>query len=392
MGQNKNVVLGITGSIAVYKAGDLCRRLVEKQFAVNCILTACAQKFVTALTFQTLSQNQVYTDLFAAARWEIEHISLAEKAGLILIAPATAEIISRLAAGRANDLLTATVLSSSCPVLIAPAMNEKMFLHPLTQKNIQLLKNIGYRFVEPESGGLACGRQGVGRLASIENILSAVDKILSVSKDLLGKKILITAGPTREYLDPVRFISNGSSGEMGYTLAEEAALRGAEVVLVSGPTNRFCAVTTVKVIKVDSAREMKAIVEKHFSSADIVIACAAVADYRPGKISPSKIKKRNDKMFLELVKNPDILAGLGAKKGKKKLVGFALETENLERNARKKLREKNLDLIIANKPEAIGAKAVKQVIILSKTNKTILPSVTKQELAKKILNLIGSLG
>lgn len=392
MERNKKVVLGITGSIAIYKACDLCRRLRERKIEVSCILTAAAQRFISPLVFQTLSQNKVYTDIFDNRTWEMEHISLAQDSDLILIAPATAEIISRLSNGRANDLLTATVLSATCPVLIAPAMNKNMYLHPLTQKNIQILKSIGYQFIEPEEGSLACGEEGVGRLASLEKILAEVNKHLSndrlvLSNNLKGRKILITAGPTREYWDPVRFISNGSSGQMGYTLAEVALNRGAEVVLISGPTN-LCPPSGVKTIFVDSAGQMQQEVEKHFPSSDVVIATAAVADYRPIKVNPTKLKKQKNEIALKLIRNPDILAQLGRKKGKKKLIGFALETEDIEKNARKKLAEKKLDLIIANGPEAIGENEVKDVIIISKKDKEFIPLITKRHLAEKILNKI----
>ncbi|MDH5661546.1 MAG: bifunctional phosphopantothenoylcysteine decarboxylase/phosphopantothenate--cysteine ligase CoaBC, partial [Elusimicrobiota bacterium] len=366
----RKVVLGITGSIAAYKACEIVSRLKEWGAEVFVIMTDAATHFVTPLTFQTLSGNKIYLNLFdLPEKWELEHISLAERADLILIAPATANIIAKLAGGIADDLLSTTVLASEAPTLIAPAMHETMYKNSFTQANIEKLKEKGFKFIGPEYGKLASGKSGVGRLASNDKIMDSVKDILDIERDMVGKTFLITAGPTREYLDPVRYISNASSGKMGYVLAEVAQRRGAEVILISGPTN-IKPPEGVNTIFVESALDMEKEVVKYVPRSDVVIASAAVSDYRPEKREKEKIKTKLQKKSINLVRNPDILGKLGKQKDAKCLIGFALETKDLEKNARQKLKEKNLDMIIANTAGAMSQNEA-TVKIFTKPGKTI---------------------
>ncbi len=349
--RNKKIILGVCGGIAVYKAIELLRLLSKAGADVHVIMTRAAQEFVTPLTFQTLSGNPVHTELFnLIAEREIGHISLADRADLCIIAPATANCIGKIAAGIADDMLTTTVMATKAPVLFAPAMNVNMYTNPIYQENEDKLRRFGCRFVAPVSGSLACGWEGKGKLAPPEAIFEAAVSALS-PRDLIGRKIMITAGPTREEIDPVRFISNYSSGKMGYALARAAQLRGAEVLLISGPT-ALPKPDGVRVVNVTSAVEMQNEVMTRLDGCDVIIKAAAVADYRPKMRSSTKIKKKADSTTIELVKNPDILAELGAiNTGIKRrpfLVGFAAETDALVENASKKLKEKNLDMIVAN--------------------------------------------
>jgi phosphopantothenoylcysteine decarboxylase / phosphopantothenate---cysteine ligase len=348
---DKKIILGVCGGIAAYKAIELLRLLTKAGADVHVIMTRAAQEFVAPLTFQTLSANPVHTELFnLIAEQEIGHISLADRADLFIIAPATANVIGKIAAGIADDMLTTTVMATKAPVLLAPAMNVNMLTNPIYKENEEKLRRFGYLFESPVSGSLACGWEGEGKLASPEAIFEGAVAALT-EKDLSGRTILITAGPTREEIDPVRYISNHSSGKMGYALARAARRRGAQVLLVSGPT-ALEKPDGVLVVNVTSAVEMQSEVMAHAAECDVVVKAAAVADYRPLVRSGTKIKKTDDSATIELVKNPDILAGLGGMGGGVKprpfLVGFAAETDALAENASKKLREKNLDMIVAN--------------------------------------------
>jgi phosphopantothenoylcysteine decarboxylase/phosphopantothenate--cysteine ligase len=349
--ENKKIILGVCGGIAAYKAIELLRLLTKGGGDVHVIMTRAAREFVTPLTFQTLSANPVHTELFSLiSEQEIGHISLADRADLFIIAPATANIIGKIAAGIADDILTTTVMATKAPVLFAPAMNVNMFTNPIYQENEAKLRRLGYLFEDPVSGALACGWQGDGKLASPEAIFEGAVAALT-EKDLAGRTVLITAGPTREELDPVRYISNHSSGKMGFALARAARRRGAKVLLVSGPT-ALAKPNGVRVIHVTSAVEMLNEVMEQASGCDVIIKAAAVADYRPLVRKSIKIKKKSAPATIELVKSPDILAELGQRdyglKPRPFLVGFAAETDSLTENAARKLSEKNLDMIVAN--------------------------------------------
>lgn len=361
---NKHIVIGVTGGIAVYKILDVASKLRKLGYSMNTIMTENACEFVKPLSFQTITNNYVVTDTFERPyHWEVEHIALAKKADVMLIAPATANIIGKIANGIADDMLSTTVMAARCPVVIAPAMNTAMYENPIVQENIAYLKEKGYLFIEPDSGWLACGDLGAGKLPAPEkiaryvvNVLEKADanKEVEVKRDLENKHILVTAGPTIEAIDPMRYITNHSSGKMGYAIAEDAAKRGAKVILVSGQTNLECP-PNVERINVRSAMEMYEAVHSHFEWADAVIKTAAVADYRPKVMSDHKIKKNGDNLILELVPNPDILKSLGERKSHQVLVGFAAETQNVIEYAEDKIRKKNLDFIVANNIAAAGA-------------------------------------
>lgn len=353
--KGKCVILGVTGGIAVYKAVELLRLLKKAEATVHVVMTRSACEFVTPLTFQTLSGNPVHTEMFnLITEQEIGHISLADRADLFIIAPATANFIGKLANGIADDLLTTTVMATKAPVLIAPAMNVNMYENRIYQENEAKLLRHGYLFAAPVSGYLACGWEGKGKLQEPAVIIEEAVKAVS-PKDMAGLKVLVTAGPTREPIDPVRYISNHSSGRMGYAIARDAGLRGAEVTLVSGPSE-IAAPAGVKLVRVESAAEMQAAVLSVAADFDVIIKAAAVADYRVAEPAGQKLKKKSDRLTLELVKNDDILAELGKRKHERQiLVGFAAETENLEANAAAKLATKNLDMIVANDVSLPGA-------------------------------------
>lgn len=345
--QGKQVVLGVSGGIAAYKAVELLRLLTKAGATVHVIMTNSAQEFVTPLTFQTLSSNPVHTELFnLISEREIGHISLADRADLFVIAPATANIVGKIAGGIADDMLSTTVMATKAPVVIAPAMNVNMYTNPIYRENQEKLCRLGYRFVAPERGALACGWEGEGKLAAPETILEACLAALT-PQDLAGRTIMITAGATREEIDPVRFISNHSSGRMGYALAGSAARRGARVILVSGPTC-LAVPSGVEAVRVESARDMRDAVLSRARDCSAIIKAAAVADYRPAERSTVKIKKGAPEKSIQLVKNPDILAELGALETRPFLVGFAAETGSLREFAARKLKEKNADMIVAN--------------------------------------------
>jgi phosphopantothenoylcysteine decarboxylase/phosphopantothenate--cysteine ligase len=387
-------VVGVTGGIACYKAVELVRLLVKDGLEVQVIMSRGATEFVTPLTFQTLSGRAVASDTFNLTQEsEIGHINLADSADLFVIAPATANIIGKIAAGIADDLLTTVLMATQAPVLIAPAMNIHMYANLILQENLRKLRRLGYFLMEPDEGYLACGYEGKGRLPEPEKILETIHGLLR-KRDLCDEKILITAGPSREALDPVRYISNRSSGKMGYALARVAQRRGAEVVLVSGPT-ALDAPTGTRLIGVTTALEMRAAVLQEFPACTTLIMAAAVADYRPVKAAATKIKKGPGPLELCLEPNPDILKELGAIKNGKFLVGFAAETEDLTGNARKKLNAKNLDMIVANDVahEGSGFDGDTNIAaILDRSGASrMLPLMTKDELAEHILDHMRAL-
>jgi phosphopantothenoylcysteine decarboxylase/phosphopantothenate--cysteine ligase len=392
--KNKKIVLGVSGGIAAYKTAELVRALVKQGTAVRVIMTQNATRFITPLTLQTLSQHPVYTDMFCPAEnYEMAHIALADFADAFVIAPATANIIGKIACGIGDDLLSTAVMAQNKPTLICPAMNDKMMANPMVQENIKKLKAAGYVVMDSGEGDLACGASGKGRLPETGEILEAVESLF-VQKDFAGKKILITAGPTQEAIDPVRFISNWSSGKMGYALAKAAHRRGAEVILVSGPTSLEVP-PVEKVIHVRTALEMHRAVMEEFKKADIIIKAAAVADYRPRNTASEKIKKGAASMILELEKNPDIIADVGKNKGGKILVGFAMETENLLENAQQKLKKKNMDLIVANdlREEGAGFRTDTNIVTLIDREGHIekLEKMTKIAVADEILERVKKL-
>lgn len=395
MDQKKRIVLGVTGGIAAYKAAELTSSLVKSGHDVHLILTKAALDFITPMTLQTLSKNPVWLDEPHLEKKDyVPHIDLAEKADLLAIVPATANTLAKIAHGIADNLLTATVLATKAPVLLAPAMNVNMYLNPVTQENLQKLRRLGYHIVDPEEGILACGAVGKGRLAAMPKILEAIENLLYPKQDFLGKKVLVTAGGTREALDPVRYIGNRSSGKMGFALAEEARKRGAEVILIAG------AVTVeppagVTYIKVERAAEMREAVLQYFPQAHVVLKAAAVADYAPVQTAKQKIKKNGDRLTIELQKTPDILEELGKLKTKQILVGFAAETEDLLANAREKLQKKKLDLIVANdvSKSGVGFDCDTNMVTLLYPDgrQTALPMLSKRETAAKILDAVASL-
>jgi phosphopantothenoylcysteine decarboxylase/phosphopantothenate--cysteine ligase len=390
----KRILLGVTGSIAAYKAVDILRRLTERGAEVRVAMTSHAARFVSRLTFETLSGRPVLSDEFSGAeRSVIGHIGITEDLDLALIAPATANIIGKIAAGIADDALTSALLAIDCPLLIAPAMNDRMYRNPFLQKNITTLKECGVRIIEPGTGSLACGTIGQGRLADTDLIIQEISSLF-VQKDLVGKTILVTAGPTREFVDAVRCISNPSTGKMGYALAAAARDRGAEVLLITGPT-QIAPPQGVRVIPVVSAGDMHRAVMEHLDRSHIVIMAAAVSDFRPLQISDRKIKKEDAGETLLLSRTEDILLELGKAGGERLLIGFAAETDNLELNALKKLKDKHLDMIIVNDLLKDGSgfgTDTNAVTIIDRTLKrTELPTMPKAAIAQHLMNAISEL-
>jgi len=387
---DSEVVLGITGGIAVYKAAELVRLLVSEGARVHVVMTAAACRFVTPLTFQTLSGNPVATELFSLVEESsIGHIALADRARVMVIAPATANTIGKISAGIADDLLSTVISATRAQVLLCPAMNVHMWENPIVQANIQRLRSLGYRFAEPGAGFLACGYEGKGRMAEPADILEDIRRILT-PQDLQGLKFLVTAGPTLEPLDPVRFISNRSSGKMGYALALAACRRGAEVTLVTGPT-ALPVPRGADAVAVETAADMQKAVADRFERVDVVIKAAAVADYAPREPALHKIKKdKSGSLSLELTATQDILARLGSAKKHQILVGFAAETQDLLPNARRKMEEKNLDIIVANDVTAPGSgfqHDTNQVKILRRDGSVEdLPLMPKDEVAHRVLD------
>ncbi|MCX7982685.1 MAG: bifunctional phosphopantothenoylcysteine decarboxylase/phosphopantothenate--cysteine ligase CoaBC [Syntrophales bacterium] len=386
----KSIVLGVTGGIAVYKAAELVRELVKAGASVRVVMTENATRFVSPLTFQVLSGNPVFTDMFKQDVYDINHISLTENVSLMVIAPATANVIGKIASGIADDLLTTTVMAMEQPVLICPAMNSRMYANAVVQGNIKRLVGLGYQFVPPGYGELACKTEGEGRLADLSAIMEGIKRALT-PQDLAGQRVLVTAGPTREAIDPVRFISNHSTGKMGYAIAQVASRRGAEVVLVSGPTY-LPAPVGVKLIYVSTAGEMRDAVLSWKDWSTVIIKAAAVADYRPSTQAKEKIKKSEEFLQISLERNPDILSEVAKEKGDRVVVGFAMETEALIDQAKKKLKEKNLDLICANdlgEPGAGFAVDTNRISIIDSAGRVeALPLMTKEEVAYHILDRV----
>jgi phosphopantothenoylcysteine decarboxylase/phosphopantothenate--cysteine ligase len=394
------IALGVTGGVAAYKAAELVRRLQQEQLDVQVVMTRAAQEFITPLTFAALTGQKVITDMFgdssagpANVESAIEHIAVAQRIDLLLIAPATADILGKLSHGIADDFLTTLYLATKAPVVVAPAMNVNMWDHPATQENIASLRTRGVHVVNPDEGYLACGMTGAGRLAATEAIAKKVCEVLGLRRDLEGQTVLVTAGPTREDIDPVRFLTNRSSGKMGYALAEAAQRRGARVILVSGPTERKIP-EAVDWIPVRTAEEMRRAVNEHAAGASIIIMAAAVADFRPASVQQSKIKRGEGKLMLELEPTPDILAQLGrqpqSENSRRVIVGFAAETDRVVDNARQKLARKGADMIVANDvtQEGAGFDTDTNIVtfFLRDGREIPLPKMDKLQVANRILD------
>jgi len=390
----KRVVLGVSASVAAYKAADLASRLVKSGVEVYPVLTAGAANFVQPATFRALTHHPCPIDTFEEPfPGEIAHIWLARNCDLLVIVPASMNVIARLANGIAEDMLTAAAMACTAPILLAPGMNTGMWNHPATQANLRKLRDYGYFFIEPTTGRLACRTEGVGRMADVDTIFAAIQEMLVRSGTWAGRRVLVTAGPTREPIDPVRFLSNRSSGKMGYALAEAARVRGADVTLVSGPT-ALAAPGGIEMVRVETAAEMQSAVRSHAPSADLILAAAAVSDFRPAEYAAQKVKKGAGAQALPLAANGDILAGLGReKRAGQTLVGFAAETEDVLGHARTKLTAKNLDWIVANDVSAEGAGFdgdTNVVTLLARDGSEVaLPLLTKREVAERILDAVG---
>lgn len=391
--ENRTILLGVTGGIAAFKAVEVASTLAQRGARVHVVMTRNATLFVTPLTFESITHRPVSVEFSSA--WETEHLPLAQSADLFLIAPTTANVIAKLAAGIADDLLTALALATNAPLLIAPAMHTNMWTHAATQANVATLAQRGATFVGPEHGWLASGEIGIGRLASLEAILQAAESVLTRKTDLQGVRVLITAGATREAIDPVRFISNRSSGKMGYALAEAARARGAEVTLISGPTS-LPAPPQVNVTHVQAAEEMLSAVLAHFDESDVLISAAAIADFKPSRTFEQKLKKAARKsLTIELEPTPDLLRTVAERRTHQILVGFAAESEKIIEHAQEKLRSKNLDLIVANDvtlPDAGFEVDTNIVTLLTRDGKVeTLPKMTKREVAERILDVVKGL-
>lgn len=390
--KGKNILLCVSGGIAAYKAAELCSALVKQHCTVNVIMTENATKFISPLTFESLAHTRVVTDTFDRNHpYEIEHISLAEKSDAAIVAPATANVLAKLAHGLADDMMTTTLLACTCPKIAAPAMNTRMYENPVTQDNLALLKKYGWEIIEPDAGHLACGTTGRGKLPDPEILLESVCHAVSHEKDMNGIRLLVTAGPTREVIDPVRYITNHSTGRMGYAIAEAASARGADVTLVTGPVE-LRRPSYAHVVEVTSAKDMFDAVTSRSADQDIIIKAAAVADYRPAHVAPEKIKKSNDDsdLSIALERTDDILAWLGAHKPDGQLLcGFSMESEHMLENSRRKLTNKNLDMICANNIRTEGAGfgvSTNVLTLISKEEEVQLPLMTKHEAADRILD------
>jgi phosphopantothenoylcysteine decarboxylase/phosphopantothenate--cysteine ligase len=393
-GTSRHIVLGIGGGIAAYKAAELARTLMERGATVQVVMTRAAQEFVRPLTFAALTARKVITELFAQSGEDtlasaVEHIRVAQEAEALVVAPATADLMAKFANGHADDFLSTMYLAFTGPVVLAPAMNTNMWTHPATQRNLETLRGRGHTIVEPGEGMLACGMVGPGRLAEPERIAAAVISVLEGRRDLAGETVLVTAGPTEEPVDPVRFLSNRSSGKMGYAIAETAAARGARVILVSGPVH-LNPPAGVEVVRVQTAEEMRAAVMARLEEATIIIKAAAVADYRVADPAPRKIKKGEAKLTLELEATRDILSELGRVKGSRLLVGFAAETGDPLPEARRKLESKNCDMIVGNRVDRVDVgfgSEDNEVVLALRTGETVeLPRAAKREIAGRILD------
>ena len=389
--QGKKILICITGGIAAYKINYLIRDFIKKGAEVQVLMTSSAEQFVSKLTLSTLSKNSVYTDFYSENGTWNNHVELALWADVMIMAPCTANTLSKMVHGMCDNLVLATYMSAKCPVFIAPAMDLDMYQHPSTQQNLELAEDFGHHIIPAEDGELASGLSGQGRMAEPETIAQIIEEFFNTNKSLEGKTVLITAGPTYEAIDPVRFIGNNSSGKMGFSIAEEAANRGAKVILISGPSAEKTNNHNIEIYRVTSAKEMFDKVFDNYENADIAIASAAVADYAPKEIAPEKIKKNDDSLTIELVKNPDILKTMGERKTKQFLVGFALETQNEEENAKGKLQKKNLDMIVLNSLRDAGAGfqgTTNKIKIITESSLTEFPLKSKAEVAKDILNFV----
>ena len=388
--KGKTVLLGVTGGIAAYKAAALASALVKQHAAVEVVMTRNATEFVTPLTFEQLTGRRTMVDTFDRNfSHQVEHISLAERTDLVIIAPATANVCAKLAHGLADDMLTTTVLACRCPKLIAPAMNTNMFENPVTQDNLEILRRYGWDVIEPASGRLACGAVGKGKLPEPEELLQHVLRYLAMPHDLEGKKVLVTAGPTPESLDPVRYLTNHSTGKMGYAIAKMAMLRGAEVTLVSGPTS-IAPPPFVKVVNIKSAQDMFEAVAAHAPTSDFIFKAAAVADYTPADYNDNKMKKKDGDLSIPLKRTQDILKYLGEHRVPGQVIcGFSMETENMLENSRAKLEKKNVDMICANNLKVAGAGFgvdTNVITLITKDNCTELPLQSKESAANAILD------
>lgn len=393
--KGKTVVLGVTGGIAAYKIANLASMLVKLHCDVHVIMTQNATNFITPITFETLTNNKCLIDTFDRNfQFHVEHVALAKRADVAMIAPATANVIGKLAHGIADDMLTTTILACTCKKFVAPAMNTQMYRNPIVQDNMKTLAHYGFELIEPATGFLACRDVGEGKLPDPEVLLQYILRELAFEKDMTGKKVLVTAGPTRESIDPVRYITNHSTGKMGYAIARHCMLRGADVTLVSGPTN-LNPPPFVTVIPVVSAKEMFDAVTSHAKEQDIIIKSAAVADYRPATVACEKMKKSDNALALDLEKTEDILKYLGEHKQESQfLCGFSMETENMLDNSRAKLAKKNLDMIVANNLKQTGAgfgTDTNIVTLITKKDEQELPILTKDEVAKAIVDKILTL-
>jgi phosphopantothenoylcysteine decarboxylase/phosphopantothenate--cysteine ligase len=391
--KSKTVVLGVTGSIAAYKIANLTSSLVKKGANVHVIMTKNATNFINPITFETLTGNKCLVDTFDRNfEFSVEHVSLAKQADIFMVAPASANVIGKIANGIADDMLTTTIMACKCHKVISPAMNTNMFENPIVQDNLEKLRNYGYEVIDPASGYLACGDTGAGKMPEPSVLQSYIMKNIAMEKDMAGKKVLITAGPTMEAIDPVRFISNHSTGKMGYALAKIAMERGAEVTLVTGKTY-IEKPDFVKIIDVKSAKEMFDAVDKEFDSQDIVIMSAAVADYRPKTVADEKIKKNDGETAIELERTDDILGTMSKRKKNQFLCGFSMETEHMLENSKNKLKKKNLDMICANnlKVEGAGFGTDTNVVTLITENESRqLPIMSKEQVANEILTEINN--
>lgn len=389
--KGKMIVLGVTGSIAAYKMASLASMLVKQHAEVHVIMTENAVNFINPITFETLTNTKCLVDTFDRNfQFHVAHVSLAQKADVILIAPASANVIGKMAHGIADDMLTTTVLACKSPIIVSPAMNTNMYENPIVQDNIATLQRYGMEIVAPACGYLACGATGAGKMPEPEVLFEYIKKAVACEKDLKGRKVLITAGPTQEAMDPVRFISNHSTGKMGYALAEDAMLRGADVTLVTGPVSIAPPMFT-NVVNVVSAQDMYDAVISRFDDQDIVIMSAAVADYRPATVSDQKVKKKDGELSLDLTRTKDILAELGRRRTTQFLCGFSMETENMLENSRVKLEKKKIDMIAANNLKVKGAgfgTDTNIVTLITKEDVRELPLMSKQEVAHEILNSI----
>lgn len=392
--QEKKILICVTGGIAAYKINYLIRDLVKKGAELQVLMTPSAENFVSKLTFSTLSKKPVFLDFYSENGTWNNHVEFALWADLILIAPCTANTLAKMVHGICDNLVIATYISAKCPVMIAPAMDLDMYEHPSTKQNLELAEDFGHIIIPAETGELASGLVGQGRMAEPEKISKTIEDFFTsntISKSLEGKTVLITAGPTYESIDPVRFIGNHSSGKMGFSLAEEAARRGAKVILISGPSSLDISHPNIEIHRVTSAKEMFNEVFKYYEISDIAIASAAVADYAPKEIASEKIKKNDDSLTIELVKNPDILKTMGERKSKQFLVGFALETQNEEENALGKLQKKNLDMIVLNslRDEGAGFKNdTNKIKIFTKNDRKEFALKAKNEVSKDILSVV----